>query len=308
MAWLWSSWKEYKEFVQPVIFNSRGVFILAARGSWFHTLHRLSEIVLRVENNLESLNQLGFTGEDNNSPPADPEVVDKAYTLSIDLINHTERLLLYHKRLATSNAAYGFLHQNEVFGQLERDRPSDQLSIEIKQLVKDTIELIVGYHEMVETDDQFLVHTLDLPHELAEDFLLSRNLFSVGFDDLGVLVAGRGLEGVLRKLAEKRNVMIEIKGKPEPASDADFHDLIEVMFRLRWKVKRSRLITPEIRALLHYLRAIRNGGAHANIHGRTLTISPRETTALVAETANRLWKDITGTRAILDQTSIPKNW
>ncbi len=308
MAWLWNSWKEYKDYVQPAVFNSTGVFRAAARASWFKIESKLNDTVLRVEKNLASLNRLGFTGKDNNVPPVEPDVIHRAYVLSIDLINDVERLLLYHKRLANSNAAYGFLHQDEVFGQLEGNEAPDYLSREIEQLVEDTNELITGYHQLVEADEEFLTYSLDLPHELKEDFILSRNLFSIGIDDLGVLVAGRGLEGVLRKLAEKRNIMIEIKGKPEPASDADFHDLIEVMFRLRWKVKRNRLITPEIRALLHYLRAIRNGGAHANTQGRPMTISPRETTALVAETANRLWNDITGTRAKLDQTSIPKNW
>src|SRR5262245_65585889 len=53
----------------------------------------------------------------------------------------------------------------------------------------------------IKAEDRFIVGVLDLPPSLESDFRTSRNLFSIGFDEVGLLIAGRRLEGVLRKIA-----------------------------------------------------------------------------------------------------------
>src|SRR5258708_10474247 len=106
--------------------------------------------------------------------------------------------------------------------------------MEIHQLMSDIHELLNGYQEFVQAEDRYLVGSLDLPPSLESDFRLARNLFSVGFDEVGLLIAGRGLEGVLRKIADVRKITLEVKGKMSPASEADVYDLIEAMSRLRW--------------------------------------------------------------------------
>jgi hypothetical protein len=73
---------------------------------------------------------------------------------------------------------------------------------------------------------------IDLP-----DFRSARNLFSVGFDDVGLFLLERGLEGVLREITEVRHLAFEAKGKTIPATEADFYDLIEVIWQVRWKTK-----------------------------------------------------------------------
>jgi hypothetical protein len=56
---------------------------------------------------------------------------------------------------------------------------------------------------------------------------LGRNLFSVGFGEIGLLVAGRGLEGVLRRVAQDGKIFMQpVKGKPRPANEVDFADLV----------------------------------------------------------------------------------
>jgi hypothetical protein len=217
-------------------------------------------------------------------------------------------LLLYHKRLAKGRAAYGFLHSHDLLEHWDRYQQTGRLPKEIDQLVADTDELMNGYYAFREADESFLVDDLDLPPDLEADFRLARNLFSVGFDEVGLAMAGRGLEGVLRKLADVRQITLDTKGKSLPASEADIYDLIETIWQLRWKTKKTRLITSETKALLHYLRSLRNRGAHAPPTGTRRIVSPRESAAVVAETANQLWNEVATTRARLAATNVQKTW
>lgn len=57
--------------------------------------------------------------------------------------------------------------------------------------------------------------------ELEADFRLARNLFSIGFDEVGVLIAGRGLEGVLRKVAAMRKIELVVRGNATSVAEAD---------------------------------------------------------------------------------------
>src|SRR6185437_15810335 len=114
---------------------------------------------------------------------------------------------------------------------------------------KDIDQMLSGYYALIQTDHSFLLGTLDLPDPLAADFRLARDLFSTGFDEIGLLVAGRGLEGVLRKIAAARKISLQTK-KTAPASEADSYDLIEVMYRVKWKLTGVSLISQETKALL----------------------------------------------------------
>jgi hypothetical protein len=308
MAWLWASWEEYVDAVRPAAFDSPGRFRGAQRDSWFEAECHLWEAVRRLTEATRALHSLGFTGADHESPPDDESVIDRAEPIVLDAIFAGEELLLYHKRLAKSEAAYGFLHQHEILQHWDRYQRSGRIAGEIHQLMSDIGELLNGYQEFVQAEELFIVGHLDLPTSLESDFRLARNLFSVGFDEVGLLIAGRGLEGVLRKIADVRKIALEVKGKASPASEADVYDLIEAMSRVRWKTSRTRVITPETKALLHYLRSLRNSGAHASGHGKLSLIGPRETATVIAETANRLWNEISGTRARLDRLTVQKTW
>lgn len=307
MAWLWSSWQEYLDYVSPVAAKRRSRFNSAVRHSWFETECKLGDAVRRLSAAMKSLGELGFTGKDDNIPPHDTSILQEVRHLVIELVYAGEELLLYHSRLAKSRASYGFLSQHDILEHWDGSW-NEGVFREIDQLMTDTSELLAGYHEIKEADGQFLVYGLDLPSDLESDFRLARNLFSVGFDDIGVLLAGRGLEGVLRKIAQVRKIVIEIKGRAEPASDADLVDLIEAMYRLRWKAAGLRFITTETRALLHYLRALRNGHAHPAIQGKRSSTAPREMATVAAEIAERLWKDVSSTRARFVETTIRKTW
>jgi hypothetical protein len=79
------------------------------------------------------------------------------------------------------------------------------------------------------------------------------------------------------------------------------------MYHIRWKTKGTRLINSETKALLHYLRVLRNGGAHAAIQGTRSVVNPRETAVVIAETANELWKEAV-TRAQIVPLTVQKTW
>lgn len=212
-----------------------------------------------------------------------------------------------HKRLAKSEASYGFLHQNDLLEHWDRYANTGRIASEIHELVSDLSDLLQGYEAFLRDEERFIIGGLDLPASLESDFRLARNLFSVGFDDIGLLIAGRGLEGVLRKIAHDRKILLEIKGKATPASESDFFDLIETMYHVRWQTNKTRFLSTEMRALMHFLRTLRNGGAHAVVQGSRFLVNPREAAALIAESANELWKD-TRTRARLTPSTIQKSW
>src|SRR5207245_1382930 len=128
----------------------------------------------------------------NAAPAYDQALAEQAQPLVVDAVYAAEELLLYHKRLAKSKAAYGFLHQHSLPDHWHRYAETHRIVREINQFMSDVDELIRGFEAMAEAEDEFIVGSLDLPAPLEADFRLSRNLFSVGFDEVGLLIAGRG--------------------------------------------------------------------------------------------------------------------
>lgn len=306
MPWLWNSWDEYRDWVHPASIR-RGSWGLSRQQPWNEAESKLRDAVRRLSEARNSLCKLGFTGSDDDSPPDALADLSHARHLVITVIHCGETLLLYHKRLAKSEASYGFLHQNDLLEHWDRYANTGRIASEIHELVSDLSDLLQGYEAFLRDEERFIIGGLDLPASLESDFRLARNLFSVGFDDIGLLIAGRGLEGVLRKIAHDRKILLEIKGKATPASESDFFDLIETMYHVRWQTNKTRFLSTEMRALMHFLRTLRNGGAHAVVQGSRFLVNPREAAALIAESANELWKD-TRTRARLTPSTIQKSW
>ncbi len=130
---------------------------------------------------------------------------------------------------------------------------------------------------------------------------------SRGIDEVALFIAARGLERVLSRVAHDRKITLETKGKKEAAGESDLHSLIETMSRVRWKVKRTPLISKETRTLLQYIRTVRNSGAHRGDQ-EAESENLRQTASIIARTANRLWNAVAKSRARLDQTNIQRNW
>ncbi len=278
---------------------------LTVQSSSFENQHRLHLAAEHVRTLLSELHKLGYGKPDGNSD--DPANLQSAKALATELIHYGDELLLYHKRLAIGSGAYGFLHQHDIAEHFARYHDV-RIARELDQLARDTDDLLRAYDRLVEEDPRLLLDRLSLPDDLAADFRLTRNLFSVGFDDVGILIAGRGLEGVLRAIARARKIMILVKGKAEPVYDADAYDIIEALSHVRWKASGVRLLDRETKALLHYLPTKRNGGAHPQTAAGIPAASPRETAVIITDVANNLWRSVTTTRAWLDPLLVPKTW
>jgi hypothetical protein len=308
MAWLWDSWEEYVDIVHPVAVDSPQLVRLSQRESWFEAEHSFYEAIHDLKEKSRALHRLGGKDKDDAGSGFDLAFVEQAEPLVMEAVYAGEKLLLYHKRLAKSKAAYGFLHQHSLPDHWHRYAKTRRIIIEIRRFMSDVDELLRGFEAIAEAGDEFIVRNIDLPAFLEGDFRLARNLFSVGFDEVGLLIAGRGLEGVLRKIADVRNISLEVKGKAAmPASKTNLHDLIETMYQLRWKTKQTRLISAETKALLHYLRALRNSEAHPLPQSRSV-IDLRERAVVIAETANRLWNEVSKTKARLHPKVVTKTW
>jgi len=305
MAWLWDSWEEYVEAIHPAAIKM-GAFRVSRLNTQVESESHLFEALDKLKEAPDSLRELGFDDSKAPSHP-DPSILKEAFNVVVEAIYAGEELLLYHKRLATSPASYGFLHQNDLLDHWHRYAGTHRIFRELLQLIEDIQALLNGYEEMARADERFIVEAIDLPLDLESEFRLSRNLFSVGFDEMGLLTAGRGFEGVLRKIADSRHILLEVKGKAAPASEADLYDLIEAVSRVRWKVQGTPLISRETKVLLHYLRTVRNGGAHAS-QQKQARHSVRETASVVANTATHMWKSVTGSRAHISPTTVKKDW
>jgi hypothetical protein len=263
--------------------------------------------VAKLTTAIHDLKVLGFALEDAHLDKA-PGRLETAFRHVEEAVYAGEELLLYHQRLALSEASYGFLHAHELFEQWERYAGTPRITREIYQFIIDCRELIDGYHQMARADERFMIENIELPESLEADFRTARNLFSVGFDEIGLLIAGRGLECVLRRVAKDRRILMQTgKGSPRNASEVDFADLIEVIARVRWKARDIPLVSKETKTLLHYLRTIRNSQAHPQDEGdRSQTA--RETAKLTAVTANSIWNDTSISRARLHPTTVMKDW
>jgi hypothetical protein len=308
MPWLWNSWEEYLTAVYPVAVDRAGGLWHAKKDTWFENVCRLCKAVRTLEDSTNSLRELGFTGKDRSRPPDDPEISQQANNLVLEAVYAGEELLFFDKRLcmAAHDSAYGFRHQKAIVDQWERYSATPRIAREIHELVKDIDVMLSGYYALVQADNNFILGHLDLPDSLESDFRLARDLFSAGFDEIGLLVAGRGLEGVLRNIADARKISLQAK-KLIPASEADTNDLIEIMYHVKWKATGVRVISQETRALLHYLRALRNGGAHPAQDAKQNNRA-REAALLVSETANRLWNQVSKTKARMEPKIVQKTW
>lgn len=306
MAWLWESWEQYSEWCHPAAIR-RGTYTLSRSNTQMESVRHLLRAVAELRESARELSSMGFTPNGSERLSYDAALVDRARNHVIHAIHAGETLLVYHKRLAMSDASDGFLHQNDLLEHWDRYAGGHRILHEVEQLVEDVGELLDGYQRLEREDEHWLVEILDLPKSLETDFRMARNLFSVGFDEAGLFLAARGLEKVVRQIARDRKVVLVTSKKTQPASEADLHDLIETMARVRWKAKDEPLLTKETKSLLEYIRTVRNGGAHSG-RSDADTTDYRQKAAIIARSANQMWNGITSSRARLAPTQIQKDW
>src|SRR5260221_12566911 len=100
MPWLWNSWEEYLHAVYPVAVNSAGGLWHAKKDTWFENVSRLCKAVNKLEDCMNSLRELGFTGKDHSRPPDDPKISQQASNWALEAVYAGEDLLFFDTRLS----------------------------------------------------------------------------------------------------------------------------------------------------------------------------------------------------------------
>ncbi|MGH9786763.1 MAG: hypothetical protein ACRD88_21550 [Terriglobia bacterium] len=297
MPWLWENDQEYQERVRPAEYNNHTLVSMTHRMTCFECQSQMNESANELSDACRGLADLGFGGD---LLPEDRELLDDARQLTWDLVGAGEHLLLYHKRLAQSDWSYDFLHEHDLDQHWDRYAATRRIFHEIRELFKAGRELLLGYHKLQGEDESFLLKDLDLPKDLETDFVLSRNLFSVGFDEMGVFAAGRGLERVLMQVANRRKLMVP--GTNKPASEADLHGLIEAFARVHSK-SGTPILDKQVAALLHFARTVRNAPAHPGSRTRR---TARELAQVIADETQYIWDNLQGDSEVgLSQSTGP---
>ena len=258
-SWRWPSDEEFTETVDPLHINEVSHVSHAWRiRSWANSLSDFFEALRSFSeacNDAERRLKLGRKELIKMCKPMDETMCDIGH--------HGEMLLLYQRRLATDDAAQNFIHYKDFIQHAAHELHRESHPLEIERLISAAIEFRTLIYDALRKSDEFVVSGIkEIPRELQADFYQGRDLFSIGFDEAAILLLARGLERVCRRVLAERKVSLKTKKGLSPASDSDLFDVIEVMGRLRWKVGDGRLISQSSQRMLHWLRTIRNEGAH----------------------------------------------
>lgn len=281
MPWLWRDDKEFSDYVRPAMLQWHLPVLITHQETWFWCHEEMHDAATKLSVANGDLIALGFGKQ---PMPEDHALLEKAANLTWDIAYEGERLLLFHKRLAQSEWAYDFLHEHDLSEHWVRYAATKRIFREIGKLAEAARELLQGYEKLQQEDDRFLIRELNLPEELQSDFVLSRNLFSVGFDELAVLVACRGLEGVIRQITKQRK--IKLPGKADKlAFDADLNALIEAFGHLRL-ADGTPVLDQRVVKLLQYGRTVRNASAHPGSRPRQ---TARELAKVITSEAEHVW-------------------
>jgi hypothetical protein len=130
------------------------------------------KVLAELDDRCRALYQLGFKGKNGPELESDSAIVGQAYPLVLGAVQAAETLLLYHKRLAKSKSAYGFLHQHGLPDHWSRYAQTGRIIREINQFVSDVEELLHGYEAMRDAEEEFIVGNIDLPEALESCHIL----------------------------------------------------------------------------------------------------------------------------------------
>jgi hypothetical protein len=156
---------------------------------------------------------------------------------------------------------------------------------DFRKLHESVDELLAVYDRRLAERSGYLAFEVhDLPEPLKRDFREARDLFSLGFDEMGLFACGRGLEMVARAILDERAVKVNRKGQTTKASESDLYSVIDCMDRLPWE-DGSRFIGKQTSQLLHWVRSVRNEGAHQG----DSNIEAREFAPIIAKAALAIW-------------------
>jgi hypothetical protein len=299
-SWRWPSDQVFEDNTDPVHINPGRQVVLSWRSRAF--VSTLREFYNCLDGFTEALHKLQHLRQEHKL--RDNQEVEE---LCLDLAYNGEMILLYQRRVAQMDLAYGFLHSKNDVGHYANPR-HPMTYAQIERLIKDSADFLNSVErEILRADDFLMDYQIDLPDDAENDILIARDLFSLGFDDVGLLVLGRALERIVRFVLRERKVQL-ISGRNTSSADtATLHDAIETLRRLRWKRRGERFLNNTIVQRLQWLRAIRNDEVHQGIGDDGS--DPRDLGLLIVGAIRSLYEThTTARRRPLATTTITRDW
>lgn len=284
-TWRWESAEEFEQHVRPIEHAPRNAVRMAK--NWTGLMRVLE--FCRAVNGLEiACQKLKHSASVAASPPTKPYTEDEfndIWAAACQIVTNGEYALAYCKPLAETKSGEEFIERKGVFEQFPRYQKEAWGSAKsgTTELLQATEELMQAIHDFWETDNTFLKHISDLPDDLKADFVSARDVMSLGFAEAGLIYAGRGLEGVVRRIANDHNLF---PGKV--IERARFAEILTALEAKRFSNDRKLVIDEQTKHRLHLSRAMRNHSAHPD--SQRGSQGYREEAILMAQKANALWK------------------
>ena len=247
----------------------------------------------RAVNNMElAYHELKRIASVAAKPPTRKYTEDEfgeVWAAACNIVQQGEYALAYCKPLAETKGGQEFIERKDVFEHLPRYQKQSWGSAKsgTMDLLRATEALMQSIHEFWETDESFLNCVPDLPDDLKADFVAARDVMSLGFTEAGLIYAGRGLEGVVRRIANDHNLF-----PGRPIERARFAEILTALEGKRFSNSRRLVIDEQTKHRLHLSRAMRNHSAHPD--SQRETEGYREEAILMARKANELWKKCSG--------------
>lgn len=283
--WHWESTEAYTEHIKPIEHGPKNA-VHAAKS--YTALKRVWSYCKAVHDLEEACAELKRIADIAAYPPISPfteDQFDQVWNAACRIVSNGEYIFAYCKALAETKGGEEFIERKHIFEELPRYQKESWGSCKswTIDLLRATEEFLKSIYDFWATEESFLNHVPDLPEDLKMDFVAARDVMSLGFDEAGLIYAGRGLEGVVRQIAKKHNVI-----PSKPVERLRFFDILAALEKKKFSHDQSLVIDEQMRHRLQLSRVTRNHSAHPNSQQGALGM--REDAILMAKKANELWK------------------
>jgi hypothetical protein len=283
--WHWESTETFREYVHPIEHAPGNAVHVARSYTGFERVVKFCRVVCELESACSELERIISIAAHPPTSPFSEDQFDEVWTAAHHIVSSGEYALAYCKPLAKTKGGEEFIERKHIFEQLPRYQAQSwgsckSWTVDFLQTTKQFLEAI---HDFLETEKTFLDHVPDLPEDLKIDFVAARDVMSLGYDEAGLIYAGRGLEGVVRRIAQDHKVI--------PGKAVERLRLAEILTTLeakRFSHNQSLVIDEQTKQLLQLSRVMRNHSAHPNSQRGSQGF--REGAILMAQKANELWK------------------
>jgi len=239
MAWLWPSFDVFTDAVEPKYVDHRGLFRAVMRMSAAQAEREIAEQIARMGEALDALRSMGLDKRGSSPCTLNSAQSRQALASVCMTIQHGEKLLLLDRRLAETDGGRDFLQEHDLPDHWERYDKEGRLVFEVPEFMNAAEALLRQLTLLVDGDAQFLVGTLRLSDELESDFVVARDLFSIGQQEFGLLACARGLERIVSHVAQRlprqRRKDPKDASKERGPEEAAFYALVQRLDGVIWK-------------------------------------------------------------------------